>query len=76
MVVIIGMYALSVEVELYMLSVSVCRASMYGGQLTGIRLYGCLSIMGGALYMYIPFVASVYVDSCVLSLCVICVSQF
>jgi hypothetical protein len=36
-------------------------ASMYVGQLQGITLYGYLSIMGGALYMY-PCLVSVYVD--------------
>ena len=43
-------------------------ASMYGGQLPGIGLYGYLSIMGGALYMY-PCLASVYVDG----VCCLCV---
>jgi hypothetical protein len=52
----------------FMVVVSVCMASMYGGQLPGIGLYGYLSIMGGALYMY-PCLASVYVDG----VCCLCV---
>ena len=50
-------------------------ASIYGGQLTGIELYGYMSMIGSDLYVY-PGLVSVYGDSCVLYLCVICVSKF